>query len=560
MNICKLNHHRKIFILFFIMFLLVTDSIDSYAGDDTWTTQGPYGAEIWSIAVNPSNSQDILAGISGGLGAQVYRSLNGGNSWFSSSNGLPSIPYAVYGIAYDPINSNNVYIATPAGVFKSLDGGEMWQSTTLTIGAFSLAVNPADGRTLYAGAGDYGNGVWKSTDGGESWTNILNHAGRILVVVSPSAPHILYAGSREGGLFRSDDSGQTWQEVNGGFVSPPGVSALVVDSFSSSIVYLGTNNGLYRTLNSGDSWTPVSAGLGSTDIRALAIDVGNQEIIYVGTGPGGGTPGVYRSTDSSGTSWTSMNAGMGSVPILSLVTDKAHPLSLYAGSTGTGVWKYTPISSDPLDYSISINDGALFTNQITVTLTMIAAPGTTEMQVSNDGGFGGTTWEPYTNTKLWTVTAYGGYVIPRTVYTKFKTSGQVSGLYQDDIILDQMPPTGMIQITDTVTSTVASLTTAAYSPAWLSTATYTVSLPLVGKNYFPGLRLIGLSLSAIDDVSGIDRMLISNDATFANAQWQVYTTKLNWYVKDTGISTVYVKYRDRAGNQSQVYSADTTAP
>lgn len=545
-----------------LLFLLFSSSGSQViAGNDYWTTNGPYGGEIWSIAVNPDNDQDILAGISGS-GAQIFRSLNGGDSWFSSSNGLGTIPYSVYDIAYDPIDSNRVYIATWAGVYISLDGGNSWQLTTFTSPSFSIDVHPADGNTVYVGA-DINGGVWRSTDGGGSWMNILSlEGGRCLIVVAPSAPHILYAGFSRGGMYLSEDSGLTWNEVNNGFVLPPGVSALAVDPFSSSIVYMGTYSGLFKTDNSGDAWMPISAGLGSTDIRALAIDVGNQQIIYVGTGSDGGTPGVYRSSDSSGTSWVHMDAGMGSVFIMSLATDKAQPRSLYAGSTSSGIWKYTSIASSPPDFGISIDNGALFTNQITVTLAMTAPPGTEHMIISNDGGFGQATWEPYTTYKPWLITDYGSYVIPRIVYAKYLTDGEVSGLYQDDIILDQNPPTGTIIITGTPTSTAATFNDSpAYTyDAFSNSNPYTVSLPVIYKYYIAGFRLVELSLSAMDDVSGVDSMLISNDMYFIGARWQAYTQKMTWYVNEMGATTVYIKYRDRAGNESQVYSAATPSP
>ena len=86
------------------------------------------------------------------------------------------------------------------------------------------------------------------------------------------------------------------------------------------------------------------------------------------------------------------------------------------------------------EYGVTINDGALFTNQTAVTLTISARPGTAQMQVSNDGGFAGAQWEPYASRKAWAIIQYGSYVIPRVVYVRYrkyrwKCIEQLSGRY-----------------------------------------------------------------------------------------------------------------------------------
>jgi len=174
------------------------------------------------------------------------------------------------------------------------------------------------------------------------------------------------------------------------------------------------------------------------------------------------------------------------------------------------------------EYGVTINDGALFTNQTAVTLTISARPGTTQMQVSNDGGFAGAQWEPYASHKGWTITQYGSYVIPRVVYVRYKDlGGNVSSNYQDDIILDVTPPTGSVEIIG-----------ATGLQAKASTVT--------------------LKLSATDDVSGVGQMLISNQPDFAGATWEDYATSRAWTLGSN--TAVYVRFRDNAGNISSTYS------
>jgi len=175
------------------------------------------------------------------------------------------------------------------------------------------------------------------------------------------------------------------------------------------------------------------------------------------------------------------------------------------------------------EYGVTINDGAVFTNQTAVALTISARPGTAKMQVSNDGGFAGISWEPYASRKAWTITQYGSYVLPRQVYIRYKDSaGNMSATFQDDIILDVTPPVGTVSITG-----------AAGLQAKASTVT--------------------LGLSATDDVSGVGQMLISNQPDFAGATLESYATSRAWALGSNG--TVYVRYKDNAGNISTTYSA-----
>lgn len=207
--------------------------------------------------------------------------------------------------------------------------------------------------------------------------------------------------------------------------------------------------------------------------------------------------------------------------------------------------------------TVSINQGALFTNNIDVQLRLGARPGTAEMQLSNDGGFAAATWRPYAASSAWTITQFGNYVIPRVVYARFKDiHGSVSGSVSDDIILDVTPPTG------TVTIELASLAAGPASrPAVSAPATlgYRVFLPLVLDDYCfvaAGPVAVTLHLAATDDVSGVSRMKFSHEPSFACSNWLANAASAPWQMDAGG--TVYVRFSDRAGNLSQ--TATSTLP
>jgi len=170
------------------------------------------------------------------------------------------------------------------------------------------------------------------------------------------------------------------------------------------------------------------------------------------------------------------------------------------------------------DYSISINSGALFSGQVDVDLTTGALPGTVAMKVSNDGGFSGINWEPYTSHKSWTIIQYGSYTIPRTVYVRFKDAGGVtSSTYQDDIILDMNAPIGSVNV-----------------------LSYSASA-------------ITLRTNATDTISGVGQMRIATEPIFSAVSWRTFTTSATVTPSNTGMT--YVQYKDYAGNVSSTYSA-----
>ena len=143
------------------------------------------------------------------------------------------------------------------------------------------------------------------------------------------------------------------------------------------------------------------------------------------------------------------------------------------------------------------------------------------MQISNDGGFGGAVWEPYAPTKIWQITRYWNYVIPRIVYVRFKDSnGVVWGSYQDDILLDETPPHGHGRV-------------------------------VLSENGHPAAE-VRLALYATDDVSGVGEMRLSNQPDFAYAAWEPYATSKDWIRDDT--NAIYIQFRDNAGNSSATYT------
>ena len=174
------------------------------------------------------------------------------------------------------------------------------------------------------------------------------------------------------------------------------------------------------------------------------------------------------------------------------------------------------------EFGVLINDGELFTNQVTVTLTIGAPSLIAEMKLSNNGGFPGVSWESYRTYKPWVITELGSHLIPRIIYVKYKdVLGSISATYQDDIIFDDEPPTGSVLIKNRSDQNMVESDTRA------------------------------LILSASDDVSGVGSMQICSIDNFSGAYWETFTTTREWEM--LGGETVYVRFRDNAGNISETY-------
>jgi hypothetical protein len=156
--------------------------------------------------------------------------------------------------------------------------------------------------------------------------------------------------------------------------------------------------------------------------------------------------------------------------------------------------------------------------------------GLTEMQISASATFTDTTWEPYSALKPWAPEGGDGI---KTVYARFRDGADnVSDATDANFALDTMPPFGGMAIDRRVAG-----------PDIISTTVY---------------------LGAEDNLSGVTDMRISADPDFTDVAWQPYTTTLTWPISLTVQGTLYVQYRDLAGNVSEVYSdtyaVDTTPP
>ena len=309
----------------------------------SWSTPtGPPGFSA-GVVIHPTRPGALYLH----TGGRVYRSTDGGRSWKSG----PPIAFKLDALAVDPRNGSILYAGTNDGVLKSTDAGRTWRRSGLRPSpgrprdyadwegwVYSIAVDPADGRNVYAiTRGLETRGLFRSRDAGATWHAVRPSTARYVGEIYAAGSGILYIAGRSplpaaAGVLRSTDGGTTWKVVLDGSWS------LAVDPARAGTVWAVSEAGVRVTRDGGTSWR--SAGRApARDLSAIVLDPRRPRILYVSTRHND----VFRSLDG-GRTWHPFGAGpkgrSGPRPGLTalLVVDPRKPGTLYAGD-GLGVVK-----------------------------------------------------------------------------------------------------------------------------------------------------------------------------------------------------------------------------
>jgi photosystem II stability/assembly factor-like uncharacterized protein len=334
-------------------------------------------ASIGAVAIAPSDSKTVWVGTgeangrnSSSWGNGVYKSTDGGTTW--THMGLDETQQ-IGRVVIDPAKPDVVYVAATGhlwganrerGVFKTTDGGKTWQHVLAIdndTGAIDLTFAPDNSSIVYAalyrrrrtawgfeGFSD-ASGIYKSADAGKTWKRLTRdlpqkQVGRIGLSASRSKPGLLYAvidcaeGStgffsdtqKIGGVFRSEDYGETWKRMSG--KAPRGFyfGQIRVDPTQPDRVYL-LGFTVAMSEDGGKTWqNDVSPGVHS-DMHALWIDPTRPERLVLGT-----DGGVYASYDR-GKSWSAIN-NFPAGEFYEVSVDNRKPYWVYGGLQDNGNW------------------------------------------------------------------------------------------------------------------------------------------------------------------------------------------------------------------------------
>jgi photosystem II stability/assembly factor-like uncharacterized protein len=288
-------------------------------------------------------------------GDGLYKSVDAGKTW--AHLGLEKT-MQISRVVVHPTNPNIVYVAAQGnrwvasedrGIYKSIDGGVTWKKILYSsdmAGASELQMDPYDPGVLYAAfwdvqrtpwmirSGGPGSSIWKSTDGGEHWmqlkTGLPQMMGKIRLAVSPANNNRVYAAieSEKSGLFRSEDAGRTWRQVNdgAGFASRPWYyMGLAADPKNVDTVYVSAASVLKST-DGGKTFTEVKTR--HTDTHTLWINPADPQNM-IDTDDGGA-----EVTFTGGKSWTEIE-NQPTAQFYTVRSDDLYPYNLYSGQQDT---------------------------------------------------------------------------------------------------------------------------------------------------------------------------------------------------------------------------------
>src|ERR1700691_1006669 len=326
---------------------------------------------IGALAVAWSDPNTIYVGSGEGLrrpdlsvGDGMYKSTDAGKTW--QHLGLRDAQQ-ISSIIVDPKDPNRLFVAAQGhpygpnperGIYRSLDGGQTFQKVLdkgENTGGMDLVFDPQDSRIVYASmwasrrppwttGGAYngpGSGFYKSTDGGDRWHPLTKGLpgeaegiGRIGPTVAPSDPNRMYAwvnAKKSSGIYRSDDAGETWQQVNDEeriYGRGDDFGCVRVDPRNKDLIYVA-NTSTYRSSDGGKTFTAIKGAPGGDDYHTIWINPENPDIIAIAVDQGA-TISV-----NGGQTWSSWY-NQPTAQFYHVITDNEFPYWVYGGQQESG--------------------------------------------------------------------------------------------------------------------------------------------------------------------------------------------------------------------------------
>ncbi|HYK87562.1 MAG TPA: hypothetical protein VE398_02250 [Acidobacteriota bacterium] len=293
---------------------------------------------IGDLALAPSDPSILWVGTgesnnrqSSDWGNGIYKSVDAGKTW--AHMGLKDTHH-IGRVVVHPRNPGIVYVAAAGhlwgpnkerGVYKTVDGGKSWSSVLFIdedTGVNDLVIDPESPDTLYAGAfqrrrtvfgyngGGPGSAIYKTTDGGITWRKLTKgmpyeqggDTGRIGLAIYRKNPSIVYAlvEHAKGGIFRSEDKGETWTKMSDTNPRPSYYSQVLIDPNNDLRIWV-MGAPLYHSEDGGKTFVTSRGQRIHSDFHAGWIDPGDSNHMIFGT-----DGGIHQTYDA-GRTWDFIN-------------------------------------------------------------------------------------------------------------------------------------------------------------------------------------------------------------------------------------------------------------
>lgn len=324
---------RAIAVVCFVVFTAM--GLD--AGNNAWTSSGPYGGLVHSFTFHPVKLGLVFVSTEPGL---VFRSRDGGKTWqYLNVHGVvavhpkkpdrlilvdastyhsfdegatwtrvshDSIAEPGFETAWDPLDPETLYVLSAGTVHKTMDAGRTWTAYRKGLPrkqGFRLVADPARGDVLYASVGDR---IYKTTDGARSWLPAddgLPRTRHSALAIHPQQPDVLYAAGND--VHRTSDGGGHWERICQGMGGGT-AWALAVNPRQPNMLYaagVGTDGTAWRSVDGGARWTPMDVD--PDELQAVAVHPRLPHLVFIG----GIGQGVFRS-QNAGADWQPANTGL----------------------------------------------------------------------------------------------------------------------------------------------------------------------------------------------------------------------------------------------------------
>jgi len=235
----------------------------------------------------------------------IYKSTNGGDTWNQANNGLTTTQvYEIFKSA-----ENEIFALTSIGIFKSSNFGDNWLSTSFPSLPVLSMNKTSTNRLIVAAAypSSWQGLLYKSDDNGTSWQQINSLYTDIRFEKLLVNGEKIIAKTGSGGLFYSTDDGNNWTERNSGIQAVSINDILIYQNY----IFLSSENLIYRSSDYGSTWSRVFL-----PYQFLEFGITSNEEIYVAAF------GALYKTTNFGITWDQISTGINNPLFTDVSIDK----------------------------------------------------------------------------------------------------------------------------------------------------------------------------------------------------------------------------------------------